>query len=232
MMRFLLILSLAVFVSGAALAQSTPPPQQPTPQQPGPQNDVIGTLFSEAEKSIIRQVLGAAAAKATGAENTSTVGETVQTVIRETVNNTVNQTTGQTTGQNSSASRDDDDDDDDKEARDDDDDKGGKKAGRGKHKNKQGKGKGRGRGKGLPPGLAKRDKLPPGLQKQLERNGKLPPGLQKSEFPEDLQAKLGPPKEGTERAIVGNDAVLIDTATNVVLDVIRNVVNKGGQSGQ
>jgi len=26
--------------------------------------------------------------------------------------------------------------------------------------------------------------------------------------------------------------VLIDTATNVVLDVIRNVVNKGGQSGQ
>jgi len=164
MMRFLLILSLAVFVSGAALAQSTPPPQQPTPQQPGPQNDVIGTLFSEAEKSIIRQVLGAAAAKATGAENTSTVGETVQTVIRETVNNTVNQTTGQTTGQNSSASRDDDDDDDDKEARDDDDDKGGKKAGRGKHKNKQGKGKGRGRGKGLPPGLAKRDKLPPGLK--------------------------------------------------------------------
>ncbi|MEK9678087.1 MAG: hypothetical protein VW169_06805 [Rhodospirillaceae bacterium] len=34
------------------------------------------------------------------------------------------------------------------------------------------------------------------------------------------------------RAIVGNDAVLIDKATNVVLDVIRNVVNKGGQTGQ
>src|SRR5215475_14835072 len=34
--------------------------------------------------------------------------------------------------------------------------------------------------KGLPPGLAKRGgKLPPGLQKHLEKNGTLPPGLQK-----------------------------------------------------
>src|SRR5215470_14934501 len=29
----------------------------------------------------------------------------------------------------------------------------------------------------LPPGLAKRDRLPPGLEKQLVRNGTLPPGL-------------------------------------------------------
>ena len=32
---------------------------------------------------------------------------------------------------------------------------------------------------GLPPGLAKREHLPPGLQRHLERNGTLPPGLQK-----------------------------------------------------
>lgn len=31
----------------------------------------------------------------------------------------------------------------------------------------------------LPPGLAKKDRLPPGLEKQLARNGTLPPGLQK-----------------------------------------------------
>ena len=30
----------------------------------------------------------------------------------------------------------------------------------------------------LPPGLAKKDRLPPGLEKQLVRNGTLPPGLQ------------------------------------------------------
>jgi len=33
--------------------------------------------------------------------------------------------------------------------------------------------------KGLPPGLAKKEHLPPGLQKHLARNGQLPPGLQK-----------------------------------------------------
>jgi outer membrane lipoprotein SlyB len=32
---------------------------------------------------------------------------------------------------------------------------------------------------GLPPGLAKKDHLPPGLGQQLQRNGTLPPGLQK-----------------------------------------------------
>ncbi len=94
-----------------------------------------------------------------------------------------------------------------------------------KKKNKhKGKGNNRGNAKGLPPGLAKRDTLPPGLAKQLERNGSLPPGLQKRALPSDLQAQLPPPKQGTERVIIGNDVVLINAATNVVLDIIRDVV--------
>src|SRR4029453_10507644 len=32
---------------------------------------------------------------------------------------------------------------------------------------------------GRPPGLEKREQLPPGLQRQLIRNGSLPPGLEK-----------------------------------------------------
>ena len=36
-----------------------------------------------------------------------------------------------------------------------------------------------GYGQGLPPGLAKRDRLPPGLEKHLLKHGSLPPGLQK-----------------------------------------------------
>ena len=36
---------------------------------------------------------------------------------------------------------------------------------------------------GLPPGLAKRDQLPPGLQKHLWKHGSLPPGLQKKVGP-------------------------------------------------
>ena len=91
----------------------------------------------------------------------------------------------------------------------------------------QSKGKGRGKGnKGLPPGLAKRKSLPPGLQKQLERNGKLPPGLQTRQLPDELWAKLPPAQPGTERVIADNDVVLLDKATGVVLDILRDVVTK------
>jgi hypothetical protein len=47
----------------------------------------------------------------------------------------------------------------------------------------------------LPPGLAKRDQLPPGVEKQLVRRGTLPPGLQKrlQPCPEDLERRLPPP---------------------------------------
>ncbi|MGH8545711.1 MAG: hypothetical protein ACREX3_19230, partial [Gammaproteobacteria bacterium] len=46
--------------------------------------------------------------------------------------------------------------------------------------------------KGLPPGLAKKGKLPPGLQKHLVKNGRLPPGLQKrlEPLPRELDVRL------------------------------------------
>jgi hypothetical protein len=45
---------------------------------------------------------------------------------------------------------------------------------------------------GLPPGLAKREKLPPGLERQLKERGKLPPGLQKKiqPLPPELDKQL------------------------------------------
>lgn len=75
----------------------------------------------------------------------------------------------------------------------------------------------------LPPGLAKKDQLPPGLQKQLEKNGRLPPGLARNELPVRLRNKLYAPQTGTKRLIVGDDVVLIDTATDIVLDILRGV---------
>ena len=88
---------------------------------------------------------------------------------------------------------------------------------------KQGKGK-EGR---MPPGLAKRGgDLPPGLQRQLERNGKLPPGLAKRDLPGDLDTRLPPAKPGCERVIAGADVVLIHAATGVVLDILRDVVTR------
>lgn len=87
-----------------------------------------------------------------------------------------------------------------------------------------GKGKKAGKGakNGLPPGLAKKEALPPGLQKQLERGGTLPPGLAKRSLPADLRARLGPPAAGTERLIAGTDVVLVEKATGVVLDILRD----------
>lgn len=76
----------------------------------------------------------------------------------------------------------------------------------------------------LPPGLAKRDELPPGLKKQLVQNGKLPPGLDKRDLPNDLLKRLGPAPHGTQRFIVGSDVILVDLATNVLLDSIRNAL--------
>lgn len=77
--------------------------------------------------------------------------------------------------------------------------------------------------RGLPPGLAKKDKLPPGLQKQLEKNGRLPPGLARNDLPKRLVNKLYAPQKGTKRLIVGDDVILIDTATDIVLDILRGV---------
>ena len=77
--------------------------------------------------------------------------------------------------------------------------------------------------KGLPPGLAKKEQLPPGLQKQLEKNGRLPPGLARNDLPKRLKDKLYAPRSGTKRLVVGDDVVLIDTATDIVLDILRGV---------
>jgi len=77
----------------------------------------------------------------------------------------------------------------------------------------------------LPPGLAKRDRLPPGLEKQLRERGTLPPGLQKKiqPVPEDLERRLPPPPEdcGCRRVIIGGDVVLLNVRTNYIYGVFR-----------
>jgi len=80
--------------------------------------------------------------------------------------------------------------------------------------------------KGLPPGLAKKNKLPPGLQKHLDRTGKLPPGLQKrlEPLPADLEARLPRIPDYWERVILERDVILMDRRTQRILDIIEGVV--------
>ena len=77
-------------------------------------------------------------------------------------------------------------------------------------------------GKGMPPGLANRGSLPPGLAK-LQRNGSLPPGLARKNLPSDLERKLPPAPEGYERQIVEDAAVvLINKATGKIADMVKD----------
>lgn len=83
---------------------------------------------------------------------------------------------------------------------------GGNQAGKGKGKKNRGGGS-----QGLPPGLAK-------------RGGALPPGIAKKQLPSNLASQLPPPPTGYERVIVDNDVLLVEVATQVVHDVLTDVL--------
>lgn len=81
---------------------------------------------------------------------------------------------------------------------------GGGKAAKGK--NKKGGGS-----QGLPPGLAR-------------KGGALPPGIAKKQLPGSLVSRLPAPPQGYERVIVDNDVLLVEIATQIVHDVLTDVV--------
>jgi hypothetical protein len=80
---------------------------------------------------------------------------------------------------------------------------------------------------GLPPGLAKREQLPPGLQKQLVKNGTLPPGLQKKlqPLPVALERQLPPLPSGYQRMLVGGSVILMNDKTKLIADVFYDAIH-------
>jgi hypothetical protein len=72
------------------------------------------------------------------------------------------------------------------------------------------------------------DDLPPGIRRQLILNGTLPPGLEDRirPFPVGLDEVLGPPMPGYRRVIIGRNAYLVDTATNVIVDILTNAITR------
>ena len=80
--------------------------------------------------------------------------------------------------------------------------------------------------KGLPPGLAKREQLPAGLARQLQKNGSLPPGLEKHVhlFPLELGRLLPELPKGVIRVVIGVDILLLDETSNKILDIVREVL--------
>ena len=75
----------------------------------------------------------------------------------------------------------------------------------------------------LPPGLAKKDRLSPGLERQLELRGTLPPGLRTRihAVPVDFERELPPPPPDCEHVFIGGHVVLLNRRTFVVVDVFH-----------
>jgi len=78
----------------------------------------------------------------------------------------------------------------------------------------------------LPPGLAERQALPPGLAKQLRERGELPSGLQKHlvAVPEPWARRLPPVPSYYRRYFAGDDLVIVDTRTNRIASLIRDAL--------
>ncbi len=53
----------------------------------------------------------------------------------------------------------------------------------------------------------------------------LPPGIANRYLPGNLNAQLPAPYAGTNRLIVGNDILLVQLGTGLILDVLTNVLN-------
>jgi Ni/Co efflux regulator RcnB len=66
--------------------------------------------------------------------------------------------------------------------------------------------------------------LPPGIAKNLQRGKALPPGIAKQQLPNGLVAALPPAPKGCERVIVDGRVVLIEIATQVIRDVLTDIV--------
>ncbi len=79
--------------------------------------------------------------------------------------------------------------------------------------------------RGLPPGLAKKGSLPPGLRKQLKERGHLPPGLEKHmvAVPVELERDLPPLPPHHARFFVDSDLIVVDVRTNFCVSIVAGV---------
>ena len=79
----------------------------------------------------------------------------------------------------------------------------------------------------LPPGLAKHDRLPPGLERQLIVNGTLPAGLRgrMQPCPHELEVMLPPPPPNYVHVFVGGNLVLYNRASFQIADVFHFEIN-------
>jgi Ni/Co efflux regulator RcnB len=81
-----------------------------------------------------------------------------------------------------------------------------------------------GSGAGQGNGKHKHKGLPPGIAKNLARGKPLPPGIAKQHLPDGLVHALPAPPRGYERIIVDGKVLLVEIATQVIHDILSDIV--------
>lgn len=66
--------------------------------------------------------------------------------------------------------------------------------------------------------------LPPGIAKNLERGKRMPPGIAKQFLPAGLREALPEPRDGYERLVLAGKVLLVEAATQIIVDVISDVI--------
>ena len=79
--------------------------------------------------------------------------------------------------------------------------------------------------RGLPPGLAKKGKVPPGHAMKLRRGDPIPDGYMWRPLPRELEERLSRLPEGYVRVVVGTSVGLMEVRTRVVLDLLEDVAD-------
>lgn len=79
----------------------------------------------------------------------------------------------------------------------------------------------------LPPGLAKRDRLPPGLERRLIVNETVPVEIRErmQPCPRELEVMLPPPPPNYVHVVIGGNLVLYNRASFQIADVFHFEVN-------
>jgi hypothetical protein len=78
---------------------------------------------------------------------------------------------------------------------------------------------GKNKHKNIPPGIAKKGWLPPGIYKQLVAGQRIPGDVALYPLPYDLRGQL-PYRSGYDYYIVDDKVLLVQVATNLILDVL------------
>ncbi len=73
-------------------------------------------------------------------------------------------------------------------------------------------------------GKGKKNGLPPGIERNLQRGKPLPPGIAKQYLPEDLLIKLPRPGSGLEYLVVAGKLLLVEVTTQVIREVLLDAV--------